>query len=114
MQPALLSPTILSLVALVSMLPATLQPWLPDAKRGWQFWSVFALALLGPLNWLLWRLQGEWPTALSADLWITVAVSLALFGIVSAVNRQAWRLASLMMPYMLALGLLAWLSTSYE
>jgi len=109
-----LSPIVLSLVALASLLPATLQPWLPDPSRGGRFWSTLLLALLGPMNWLLWRLQGEWPTALSADLWITIVISLALYGLVSAVNRQAWRLAPLMMPYMLVLAVLACLSSSRE
>jgi ABC-type uncharacterized transport system permease subunit len=111
---AMLSPTVLSLIALVSLLPATLQPWLPDPKRGWQFWSALALALLGSLNWLIWRLQGHWPTALPADLWITIAISLALYAVVSALNQQAWRLAALMMPYFLVLAILAWLSASHE
>jgi ABC-type uncharacterized transport system permease subunit len=114
MQTSLISPTFLSLIALFCLIPACVQPWLPEPGRNWRFWGTLALAWLGAVNWVLWQLQGQWPTALSADLWITIAISLGLFGLVSAFHRQAWRLAALMLPYLFVLALLASLSASHE
>ena len=103
-----------SLVALSCLLPASLQPWLANPRRDWRFWGGLALAVAGSLGWSFAQLTGRWPTALAADLWITISVSLVLYALVSAVNRQAWRLAVLMLPYMLLLAILACLSASHE
>lgn len=110
----MISQSFYSLFALLCLVPAALQPWLPDAQRGWRFWGTLLLAVAGPLDWTLWQMAGHWPTALSADLWITISISLLLFALVSALHRQAYRLAPLMLPYLLLLGAIACLSASYE
>lgn len=110
----MISPTLFSLLAMLCLVPAALQPWLPGARRGVRFWGSLLLALAGPLDWTLWQMSGQWPTALAADLWISISLCLVLFAVVCALHSQAWRLTVLMLPYLLLLGLLATLSSSYE
>ena len=101
------SPAFFSVIALLCLIPATLQPWLPGGGKGFWFWGSLVLALLGPLDWTLWQTAGHWPTALSADLWVMISASLLLWGGVSLVSGAARRLGVLMMPYLLLLATLA-------
>lgn len=101
-----------SVLAVLFMLPAAVLPWMRGDERGWPFWRSLVIATLWPLV-MVWRLMtGQWPTSLSADLWVTIAATLSLYLVISAVSRQAWRLSVLVMPYVVLLAVLACLSAS--
>ena len=96
-----------NLAALAALLPATLLPLRRNATRDRLFWTLIGLAVAGPVAWTLAQLSGAWRTNLSTDLWAGVSASLVVFAAVALVNRQAWRVAPLLMPYLFALGALA-------
>ncbi len=97
----------LSLSALVSLLPATVLPFVRRVSDGdGLFWLLLAAAIVGPAGYSVVALAGSWETSLPAALWLAVAVSLALFALLVALVREASRLAPLLLPYALVLGVL--------
>ena len=96
-----------SLSAVAALVPSTLVALRRDSGPDAVYWMVLAVAVAGPLAWVVAQMSGAWRTGLSTTLWVTVAASMALFAVVVAVHRQAWRLTPLMAPYMLGIGVLA-------
>jgi ABC-type uncharacterized transport system permease subunit len=96
-----------SLSTLAALIPLMLLGLRPDSARNGLYWALMAVAVAGPMTWSIVQVSGAWQTGLSTTLWVTVAASMALFALIAAVTRQAWRLTSLMVPYMLGLGILA-------
>ncbi|WP_299443681.1 cytochrome c biogenesis protein CcsA [uncultured Rhodospira sp.] len=94
------------LAAVLSLLPAAFLPLWRAARPAWQA-AVTVLAAMGPTFWVTWQLSAGWHTGFSATLWVAVATSALLFFMVTMVNRYAWRLAPLIMPYLAILGVLA-------
>lgn len=104
---------LINLTALAALLPATLLPWRWRSERpDLVFWSVLAVAVAGSLAAISVQLGSGWPTGLGVALWLSVAASLALFAVMACFLQQAWRLAALLLPYVLCLGLLGtvWLA----
>jgi ABC-type uncharacterized transport system permease subunit len=99
---------VLSLSALAALLPATLLPFLRNAARADSlFWLLLGAALAGASVLSAVSLGAQWLTGLPTTLWLAVAVSLALFGLVVLWQREAARLTPLLLPYLLVLGALA-------
>ena len=103
---------ILSLAALVSLVPAAVLPLRREAGGPDPlFWAAVAVAVAGPGAYSLVLLGGGWPTGLASALWISIAVSMVIFAILAAVRREAWReawrLRPLLLPYLILLGLIA-------
>ena len=98
---------VLSFSALLSLIPAALAPYRRVGGRDTVFWSVTLVALAGPLIWSIASHYGAWRTGFGAALWVTVAATIVLYVVLAAAPRHAWRLAPLMFPYLLLLGLLA-------
>jgi len=99
---------ILNLAALAALLPAALVPYRRDSQRPDQlFWATAAVAIAGPVVASVSHLQGSWQTGFSTNLWISVAATMSMFVIASVLMRQASRLAPLLLPYLLLLGVLA-------
>lgn len=99
---------VLSLSALASLLPATLLPFVRHAARADAlFWLLLAAALAGTSALSIVSLGAQWQTGLPAALWLAVAAALGLFGLLVIANREAARLAPLLLPYLLILGALA-------
>jgi len=99
-------PVVYGLSALAALVPA----WLYVMRGGGRvpiFWILLAVALAGPVSWATVQLVGHWQTGFSAALWLTIAVSIVLFAAIALLNRTAWRLAPLLLPYLLILGVLA-------
>lgn len=102
------NPAFFNVVALAALIPAALV----SLRRGQQgkdglFIAVLGLAIAGPVIWAAMQLSDQWRTGLSTTLWVIIAGSLVLFGILVATVRQAWRLTPLLIPYMMLLGVLA-------
>ncbi|MGE5767348.1 MAG: inner membrane protein YpjD [Bacteroidota bacterium] len=99
---------VLSLSALAALLPATLLPFLRRAARADAlFWLLLGAALAGAAALSASYLAAQWQTGLSVALWLAVTVSLAIFGAVVLWNREAARLAPLLLPYLVVLAALA-------
>lgn len=108
--------TLLSLSALAALVPAAIASWRQPAGRDTAFWLLTAVAFVGPLAWVFWRLAGGWHSGLADTLWITVVITAGLFAVSSALSREGWRLAPLLFPYLILLGLVAtvWTQTSND
>lgn len=99
---------ILNLSALAALAPASILPYRRAVVRpDMVFWAVMAAAVAGPAAYSLIHLSQAWETGLSSALWLSVAVSMALFALLALVTREAWRLMPLLLPYLLLLGALA-------
>jgi ABC-type uncharacterized transport system permease subunit len=96
-----------NLAALLALVPVALLPLRRDAGRNMSFWAGLVLAIAVPLAWALGQQSGGWHTNLSADLWAGIAGSMAVFGVIAVINRHAWRLTPLLVPYLILLGILA-------
>ncbi len=101
------STTLLSISAIVALVPAALLPYRRRPGRDMLFWLVLAVAFAGPLLWVWVAFLPGWRTGLAAALWATVTATLVLFAVAAAVTRDGWRLAALLLPYLFVLGVLA-------
>ena len=99
--------TVLSISALFALVPATVGAWRGIGGRSILFWLLTTVAAAGPLTLIAVRFGGVWSTGLSETLWVTVLASILLFAIVTGVSREGWRLAPLLFPYLILLGLIA-------
>ena len=97
----------LSISALAALVPAALLPYRGQGGRDTLFWLLLAVALAGPLVWVVVEFAPGWRTGLAPALWTTVCLSLGVFAITAAASREGWRLATLLLPYLLLLGILA-------
>lgn len=101
------STTLFGLIAIVSLVPATLLGWRPGFRAGVSFWAVTMVAVAGPVTAAVVRAEAFWRADFASTIWVTIAVTLALFVLMAALVRDAWRLSPLLMVYMLVLSLLA-------
>jgi len=99
--------TLFALSALVALMPAACLPFCVDRRRDLVFWLVLAVALAGPLVWVFVQFAPGWRTGLAPALWVTITATLAVFGVLAATACEGWRLATLLLPYMVMLGLAA-------
>lgn len=97
----------LSLIAVISLVPAAILPFRRDPLRDAAFWLLLVVAIAGPLLWIWVAFEAGWRTGLASSLWITVAASLVLYGFLALVMREVWRLAPLLFSYLPVIGVLA-------
>lgn len=102
-----------ALIALLCLLPAVFVQRREGAKLDFVHWSALGLAVLGPSIWALAHVGDHWQSGLGAALWVSIAMTLALFAMVAWSMDHVWRLTQLLAPYMLVLGVLA-LFAPYE
>jgi len=100
----------LSLAALLSLLPVSFVRWRQHDARDALFYAVVLLGVVGPAAWVGLQLGGAWRTGFAMSLWVSVAVTMALFLALAALTRHAWRLTPLLAPLLLVLGIIATLS----
>ena len=99
--------TVYNLVALVSLLSASLVPWRRSARPDICFWSALGLALLVCIAWAVFQVEPAWNAGFATALWLTVAATLFAYLLLVLLVRDAWQLAAILMPYLLLLGLMA-------
>ena len=97
----------LSIGALVTLLPAAVLPLRWPEQRNGLFWIVVAVGVGGTLIFSYALTTGVWQTGFAVNLWITVATTMALFALLALVLRDCWRLGALLVPYLLLLGVVA-------
>ncbi len=99
---------ILNLAALIALIPAAVLPLRREMTRPDPlFWAAVAVAVAGPGAYSLVLLGGGWPTGLAAALWVSIAVSMVIFAVLTVISREGWRLRPLLLPYLILLGLIA-------
>lgn len=96
-----------NVAAVASLIPAALVSLRAGQGRDGLFLAVLGLAIAGPVTWAAAQIADTWHTGLSVSLWVIIAASLVLFGILVVAVRQAWRLTPLLLPYLMGLGLVA-------
>jgi ABC-type uncharacterized transport system permease subunit len=98
----------MSLAALLALVPASVLPYRRQAARpDLGFWAVLAVAVAGPGAYALVQLGDGWKTGLSTTLWVSIAASAAIFAVLAAVAREAWRLMPLLLPYLFLMAVVA-------
>ena len=98
---------VLSLTAMISLLPVAILGWRREAQPERLFWALLVVSVVGPLTWVLSHMSGSWRTGFSTALWVTVAMTMVLFLVVAVISPQARRLTALVVPYMVIVGVLA-------
>lgn len=102
---------ILHLAALAALLALAAAPYVGAAgdgiDRGKRFWFLLAVALAGTgaIAWV--DFAAGWRVGLAPALWLTIVVTLALYGAGSALYPSMARIGALLVPYLLMLGVLA-------
>lgn len=104
---AMSTPLILNAFALASLLPAAIVPLRGGAGRDASFWAVVGLAVAGTAAFAMALVSGAWQTDLGTALWCSIAVSTMLFAATAGASPASWRLAPLLMPYLVVMGVLA-------
>ena len=98
---------VLNLSALASLIPAALMPLRRRGERDGIFWVLLAAAVVGPVALALVLTSGRWQTGFGPTLWVSIAAAMLIYLAVSVVTRAGWRIAPLLLPYLLLLGALA-------
>jgi ABC-type uncharacterized transport system permease subunit len=99
--------TLFALSALVALMPAAVLPFCVERRRDPLFWMLLAVALAGTLVWVFVQFTPGWRTGLAPALWATIAATLAVFMVLAATASDSWRLESLLLPYLVMMGLAA-------
>jgi len=98
---------ILNLMAVTTLIPAAFIGKRSEPGRDLVFWLLLAVAFVGPLLWVVTAFSAAWRTDLAAALWVTVTATLGLFAAAAVLDRDAWRLAPVLWPLTLILGIFA-------
>jgi ABC-type uncharacterized transport system permease subunit len=98
---------LLSLAAVVALLPVTLLAWRRPGIGTPSFWILLAVAIAGAGTVVAVHQGHGWTPGLSQALWATIGACLLLFAGLGALVRESLRLSILLLPYLLLLGLLA-------
>lgn len=99
--------TVLSLSALIALLPAAILPYRSVEERSALFWMLLAVSFAGPLVLVIVTFAPGWRTGLAPALWVTVTATIGIYALIAALAREGWRLAALVYPYLLILGTIA-------
>ncbi len=101
---------LVSISALLALIPAAVLPYRGTGGRDPLFWPLLGVGLIGSVLTVVFLFAPGWRTGFGSALWATVAVSLALFALVAALSAEAWRLAALLLPYLVLIGIFATIS----
>jgi ABC-type uncharacterized transport system permease subunit len=93
------------ILAILSLLPASLLLLRPRPRRDAWLWAALILATAGPTILVAAENAGGWVPSLSGSLWVSVAAAMILFAVVAALNETAWRLLPLLAGYGLVMGI---------
>lgn len=104
----------LQFAGLLTLLPLAILAVTARLQRNGLFWLFLAAAIVGSFGVFGQALQGGWQAGFSANLWASCAISLVAFAALNLVNGEAFRLAALLLPYLILFALLALLFASFE
>lgn len=101
---------LLSITAIMALVPAAILPWRLGgiARPSLVSWSVLAAALAGVGAVIALRLaDADWSKGFSLALWLSIAATLLAFLMSALADRKVWGLQLLLFPYLLLFALLA-------
>ncbi len=98
---------LVNLSAVIAVLPIALFAIRPQSARDLRFWLAVAVAAAGAVGWSLVRFGDSWDVGLGAALWVSVAATVLVFALISAISATMARMAGLLGPYLLLVALLA-------
>ena len=105
---------LLHLAALAALLALAAAPFVgaeggirEGADRGKRFWCLLAVSLAGSGAVVWVDFAAGWRVGLAPALWLTIVVTLALYGAGSVLYPSMERIGALLAPYLLVLGILA-------
>jgi len=105
-------PFLVGIVALLSLVPATVQSLRAPASDmgGTRFWLLLGCAFAGSalLSWN--ELAAGWQAGLAVALWVTIAATLGLFALVVLRTPEAKPIGTLLFPYLLLAGAVGFLT----
>lgn len=104
---------LLDISALLALLPAALLARRPGVTGNMDR-LLLTVAVAGPLALVVVRLTAGWETGLGSALWLSVTATVALYALLVALDRAAWRLASLTFAYLVLVAILAALWSALE
>ncbi len=104
--------TSLGLAALLTLLPAAVLPPRRGGNDGWLFWALLVAATVGPLAIEYASQGGIWRTGFSATLWTIIASTMLVYLLACLVSPTMRGLRLFLLPYLLALGVIALLWSS--
>ena len=100
--------SLLSLAAFLSLVPLTVYAFGGRAPKGMTFWAVTLVAVTGPLLWTGLQFSHAWQAGFATALWLIITASMVSYALLNLLaGSHAGRLAALLMPYLILLGLLA-------
>jgi ABC-type uncharacterized transport system permease subunit len=101
---------LLQTAALIGLIPFSFAALRGLLDRPVIFWLLWLVAATGAAS-VVWSLTAAgWQAGLVANLWVVVAATLLIYGVVAAFDRLAMRLSALLAPYLLLLACLACLA----
>lgn len=96
------------LAAVLALLPAAVLPLRrADVVDSRAFWILLAVAVAGPLAYVLVRIGAGWGGGLALNLWVSIAASAVFYFGLCVFIRVAAGMAPIMMGYLALLGLVA-------
>lgn len=104
----------LQIAGLLSLFPLAAIAVTARLQRNALFWLLLAAALAGSFGVFGQSLINGWQAGLSSNLWASCAIALAAFAALNLVNGEAFRLAALLLPYLIIFALLALLFASFD
>lgn len=103
-----MSDIIISLSAFAALLPALVLSYRSRSERPEPlFLLALAVAVAGPLTQCVVLLSNTWQSGFSVALWFSVSASMAIYFVLTFVMREIWRLAPLLLTYLVVLSGLA-------
>lgn len=106
------APLPIAIAALLALLPLGAAAWRGLDARGVVFWPALLAAGAGTAAVLGVEMRQGYPTGFADALWLSVAACLAVYAILAAFSREGRRLAIVLVPFLVASGLLGtvWLT----
>lgn len=101
---------LLETAGIIGLVPFSLVALRGQFDRPMIFWLLWLVAVTGACA-VVWQLmQAGWQAGLVASLWVVVAATLVVYGLIAALDRSALGLSALLAPYLLLLACLAGLA----
>ena len=99
----------IQVIAILTLIPPSLLYFRREPKKDFVFWSVIVVAFFCVLLWVYYKQSAGWHIGLSAALWLTVLACLIIYVCIAIITDEGWRLNTILFPYLLLLGLLAFM-----
>jgi ABC-type uncharacterized transport system permease subunit len=101
---------LLESAALIGLIPFSLAAMRGQLSRPLIFWLLWLVAATGSCTIVWYLTAAGWQAGLVANLWVVVAATLLIYGVIAVFDRVAMPLGALLAPYLFILACLAGLA----